>query len=137
MNTLSLFNEWLNGDGFCGYQHAFTPNVDVIEKKDSYTLEMDLPGKTENDVSLELNDKVLTIASVDEKEAETSEKKTSENDAQYLLRERRSAKFRRSFTLPKDIDSENVRAEFKNGVLSIKIPRKAQEQPKRIAIQVA
>lgn len=140
MNTLSLFNDWLNGDGFGGMPRAYTPDVDVIETKAAYTVEMELPGRTESDVSIELNDKVLTIASADEKKAETEETKESKADEdrpQYLLRERRVAQFRRSFTLPKDIDQENVRAEFKNGVLSVVIPRKAEAQPKRIAIQVA
>ena len=137
MNTLSLFNDWLNGDGFYGMNRAFSPDVDVTETKTAYTVEMDIPGRTENDVSIELNDKVLTIASVDEKTAQTSEEENEEEKPQYLLRERRFAQFRRSFTLPKDIDTENVRAEFKNGVLSIVIPRKAEAQPNRIAISVA
>ena len=146
MNALSLFNDWLNNEDFgmnglnkCGY--GTVPEVDVTEKKDAYVLDMDLPGQTEKDINIELNDTVLTISSV--KEAEKEEKsdskksKDAENDGVFLLKERRRSEFRRSFTLPKDIDAEKVMANFKNGVLTVQIPRKPESQPKRISINIA
>ncbi|MBR1403001.1 MAG: Hsp20/alpha crystallin family protein [Treponema sp.] len=148
MNALSLFNDWLNNDfygtsGYCGTSAA-VPDVDVTENKDSYILDMDLPGRTENDVSLELNEGVLTIASVKEttkaiedKTEDKHEKKEEAEKPQFLLRERRRTEFRRSFTLPKDIDAEGVTAGFKNGVLTVKIPRKAEIAPRKIQISVA
>ena len=154
MNALSLFNDWLNNDfygtnGYCG-PSAAVPDVDVTENKDSYILDMDLPGRTENDVSLELNEGVLTIASVKEttkaiedktadkgNKEEKHEKKEEAEKPQFLLRERRRTEFRRSFTLPKDIDAEGVTAGFKNGVLTVKIPRKAEVAPRKIQISVA
>ena len=147
MNALSLFNDWLNNDfygvdGLCSTSNV--PNVDVTESKDAYTLDMDLPGRTENDVSLELNEGVLTISSekTETKQIEdnSDKKEKHENEAektQYLLRERRCTSFRRSFTLPKDIDAEAVTAGFKNGVLTVKIPRKAEVTPKKIQINIA
>ena len=149
MNALSLFNDWLNNDcyglsGSCG-SYAQIPNVDVTENKDSYILDMDLPGRTENDVNLELNEGVLTIASSSEKtetkQIEDNGNKSEEENAaekpQFLLRERRRASFRRSFTLPKDIDAEGVSAGFKNGVLTVKIPRKPESAPRKIQINIA
>ena len=149
MNALSLFNDWLNNDYYGDTSRVFVPNVDVTETKDSYVLEMDLPGRTEKDVAIELNDRVLTIASAEDKKSETKE--TAENQAekneaeqneeaekpQFLLRERCRSSFSRSFTLPKDIDETGVGASFKNGVLTITIPRKAEAQPRRITINVA
>ncbi len=146
MNALSLFNDWLNDDYYGTTSKIFVPNVDVTETKDSYVLEMDLPGRAEKDVAIELNDRVLTISSAEEKKAETEEQdaeKKDEGDSeteekpQYLLRERCRSSFSRSFTLPKDIDETGVSANFKNGVLSITIPRKAEAQPRKITINVA
>ena len=146
MNALSLFNDWLNNDfygteGLCSTSNV--PDVDVTESKDAYTLDMDLPGRTENDVSLELNDGVLTIASektetkaIEDKKDKHEEKENAEKP-QYLLRERLRTSFRRSFTLPKDIDAEGVTAGFKNGVLTVRIPRKAEVAPRKIQISIA
>ena len=147
MNALSLFNDWLNNDfygseGLCGTSAAL-PDVDVTENKDSYVLDMDLPGRTEKDVNLEINEGVLTISSaktetkaIEDKSGKKEEKDEAEKP-QFLLRERRRTEFRRSFTLPKDIDAEGVTAGFKNGVLTIKIPRKAEVAPRKIQISVA
>lgn len=146
MNALSLFNDWLNDDYYGTTSKIFVPNVDVTETKDSYVLEMDLPGRAEKDVAIELNDRVLTIASAEEKKVEVAEQDAEKKDEggseaeekpQYLLRERRRSSFSRSFTLPKDIDETGVSANFKNGVLSITIPRKAEAQPRKITINVA
>jgi len=109
-------------------------------------LDMDLPGRTEKDVSLELNEGVLTIASEKtetkqiEDKSEKHDKHEEKNEAekpQFLLRERRRTSFRRSFTLPKDIDAEGVTAGFKNGVLTVRIPRKAEVAPRKIQISIA
>ncbi|MBR1535624.1 MAG: Hsp20/alpha crystallin family protein [Treponema sp.] len=149
MNALSLFNDWLNNDfygthGYCNPASSI-PDVDVTESKDAYILDMDLPGRTENDVSLELNEGVLTISSEktegkqieDKTEKSKKEEKADEDSEKYLLRERRRTSFRRSFTLPKDIDAEAVTAGFKNGVLTVKIPRKAEVAPRKIQINIA
>jgi HSP20 family protein len=147
MNALSLFNDWLNNDfygteGLCNSSNV--PDVDVTENKDSYVLDMDLPGRTENDVSLELNEGVLTISSeknetkqIEDKSDKHDKHEEKEEKPQYLLRERRRTSFRRSFTLPKDIDAEGVTAGFKNGVLTIRIPRKAEVAPRKIQINIA
>ena len=150
MNTLSFFNPRFTSDLFDVIDRNFSdysygengksamPRVDVCEKKDSYVLEMELPGYTENDVELDLKDRVLTIASKmkDAKKAEKEEKKEAAENV-YLVKERRNTNFTRSFTMPEDIDQEKVTAAFKNGLLTIVIPRKAETQSKRIMISVA
>ena len=148
MNALSLFNDWLNNNDFYGTEglcsNSNVPDVDVTESKDAYTLDIDLPGRTENDVSLELNEGVLTISSektetkaIEDKNEKSEDKEEKAEKPQYLLRERRRSSFRRSFTLPKDIDAEAVSAAFKNGVLTIRIPRKAEAAPRKIQINIA
>ncbi len=150
MNTLSFFNPRFTSDLFDVIDRNFNdygygengksamPRVDVSEKKDSYVLEMELPGYTENDVELDLKDRVLTISSKlkDAKKAEKEEKKESAESV-YLIKERRNSTFSRSFTMPEDIDQEKVSAAFKNGLLTVVIPRKAEAQTKRIMISVA
>ena len=133
MNALSLFNDWLRNDCYGASSEMFAPNVDVRELKDSYIVEMDLPGRSEKDVSIELNDKVLSISSIKNATEDDSER-TEDNDPVYLLKERHVAEFRRSFSMPKDIDEEKISAEFKNGVLTVTIPRRPESQPRRIAI---
>jgi HSP20 family protein len=138
MNTLSLFNPAFTPDIFDVFDRNFTtatPNVDVRETKEAYVLEMDLPGKSEKDVEISLKDRVLSIGSV--QEAEKEEKKKTDDGYEYLIRERRSSNFSRRFTLPEDIDPANVEASFKNGVLMINIPRKAEAQSRQIMIKSA
>ena len=150
MNDLTLFN-----DLFDGFDEDFffptlalnkavaNPKVDVKEDKDAYTLEMDLPGKTDKDVEIELKDNVLTISSEtksakEEKKDEKNEMKAEKKDGtKWLIKERRYSKFSRSFTLPNDIDSEKISANVKDGVLVVTMPRHEATQPKRIEIKTA
>lgn len=127
-----LFNDWLFGDG-CNYNYSGNkvPAVDVTENNDSYVFNMDLPGRSEKDVNVELKDDVLTIESA--KEAE----KTEKDSPKFLLRERRHSDFTRRFTLPADINSDNVKAEFKNGVLTVRIGKTPKAAPKKIEITAA
>lgn len=142
MNELSILDSLFN-DVFENRMPSFnyskrmvTPKVDVTQSKDSYILEMDLPGRSENDVNLELDQNVLTISSVKEtnEEMNLDKKDDSSDESKWIIKERHTSSFSRRFTLPDDIDSENVKATFKNGVLNITIPRKALAAPKRIAI---
>lgn len=143
MNELALFNTLFDDfadDGllmpsFKLKKAFYAPKVDVKENSSAYTLEMDLPGMTEKDVNIELDHSVLTISSVQEDKKE--EKKDDKSGEKWLLKERTYSKFSRSFTLPEDVDGENLGATVKNGVLTVTMPRKALSAPKRIAITAA
>lgn len=145
MNELSLFDSLFNNsmdDVFgLGYRAAPVPKVDVTETDGTYTLDMELPGRTENDVNIEIDRNTLTISSKKEELKDSKEKKDGKAEdtgkTKYLIRERRVSSFRRSFTLPEDVDSDSVTASFKNGILSVALPRKAAATPKRIAIETA
>lgn len=142
MNELALFNNLFDGfgnDDFIlpsfNFKKAFqAPKVDVKEDENAYTLEMDLPGKTDKDVKIELNNTVLTISS--EKESKKEEKSDKKSEGKWIIRERSYAQFSRSFTLPDDVDAEKLAASVKNGILTVTMPRKALATPKRIAITV-
>ena len=140
MNEVTLFNPLFDDDfGFClprmlSPKAAVLPKVDVKETKDAYVLDMDLPGSMEKDVDVNLKDDVLTISSQKE---ETNEKKDNAENGRWLLHERHSYSFSRSFTLPTDVNQEGIKASFKNGVLEVRLPRKEAAKPQKIAIDVA
>lgn len=144
MNTLSFFNPRFTSDLFDVIDRNFSdmdnygcrtyaPKVDVQATKENYELEMELPGLTEKDVTIDLKDREITIASVEDAKEEKKEAK-EEAKATYLVKERVATHFSRSFTLPDDIDPEGVNAKFQNGLLTITIPRKAESKARRIAI---
>ena len=123
---------------FNNYRTVSVPKVDVKETENAYSLDMELPGRTENDVNIELDHNTLTISSKKEETTEKSEgTEKNNNSGKWLIRERRTSEFSRSFRLPEDVDNENVKATFKNGILNVMMPRKALATPKRIAIECA
>lgn len=103
------------------------PAVDVKEQDHSYVLEADLPGLTEKDIHVDVDNNVLTLSSKKEESKE-------EKDEGYLMRERRSRSFSRSFVLPSDVDAEHIKADFHDGMLKIEIPRTESKATKEIPI---
>jgi len=103
------------------------PAADVRETDDNYVLEMDLPGRTEKDLDVEVKDGILTVSS--RKEDKKEEKKNG-----YLLRERKTWSFTRSFRLPEGVDAGKIEAAFRNGVLELRVPKTPEVKPRRIEI---
>lgn len=114
--------------------YTSVPAVDVTENDTAYTLEMDLPGRTENDINLELSRGILSISS---KKVEEKDNKQKNEESKFLLRERRNTNFSRSFTLPENVAEDSISASFKNGVLVITMQKKELAAPRKIAIQAA
>jgi HSP20 family protein len=106
-----------------------TPAVDVKEEDKRYLMEVELPGLTEKDIEVKVEDNILTLSS--KKEESKEEKKDG-----YLIHERRRAEFARTFVLPNDADREQINAEFKNGLLMVQIPKKPEAQPRKIDVKV-
>lgn len=131
MNELSfldsLFNDVLGNSNNTVYSSVISPRVDVKEEDKAYVLEMELPGKSEDDIDIQLDHDNLTIAS---KVKNAEDKKTK-----YILKERRNCSFERRFTLPNDVDLESIKANFKNGILTINMTKKTVAAPKQIAIE--
>ena len=146
MNELALFNNLFDDFEDDGYglpsfnlKRVFqNPKVDVTEDKTEYTLQMDLPGRSDKDVNIELNNNVLTISSENQtKEEKKSDKAEKKDGTKWLLKERTYTKFSRSFTLPDDVDCDKLSAMVKNGVLTVKMPRHELAAPKKVAITCA
>jgi HSP20 family protein len=101
----------------------------VAENKENFVVRAELPGLKKEDVKLSLENNVLTLSG----EKRYEDKRDEEN---YHLRESRYGKFERSFRLTDNIDRSKIAAEYKDGVLSITLPKTQEAQPKEIAIQV-
>src|SRR5437588_9129003 len=103
------------------------PAMDLVETDDDFVLRADLPGLSENDVNIELEDNVLTISG--ERKAEHEERKEG-----YYRVERASGQFTRSLTLPEGVDPDAVKASFDRGVLEVRVPKPEQRKPRKVTI---
>ena len=122
--------DWMdNGDSGMSRIGTSVPAVNVSENDDYFMLEVAAPGKTRKDFNLELDNGVLTISSEDKKE---EEKKDS--NGRFTRREFSYSSFKRAFSLPETVDQEKISAEYKNGVLMVKLPKRedAKVQPKKM-----
>lgn len=111
-----------------GAGRRWLPAMDLVETGDHYVLRADLPGLSDEDVNVQLQDNVLTI----------SGERKAEHDAQqegYYRLERAFGGFSRSLTLPDGVDPDTVQARFDRGVLEIQIPKPAQKKPRQVQIK--
>lgn len=129
-DVYSVFDDWdkLVGDIFKPAS-ASKPTVDIIETKDAYLLEAELPGFKETEVDIKIQDRVLSLS------GKLEEQEQTEDGQRWLLRERRPAAFRRSFTLPRNVDVDKISASFKDGILSVSMPISPEAKEKVIAIK--
>lgn len=104
------------------------PAVDVRETDEGYILEAELPGYDEKGVEVHVDGQVLTIESKKDEQKE-------EKNGSYIIHERYSEAFRRSFTLPDDVDSDAITATFKNGLLTLNIKKRIESRRKLIKIE--
>ncbi len=109
-------------------RRASQPRVDIQEKDGAYVLEAELPGLSEKDVEVKVDDNLLTISS-------KSENEKAEEHQGYILEERRHRSFARSFVLPKDIDRDSIEAHFNDGLLSLTLNKTPETKPKTIEVK--
>jgi len=103
------------------------PVVDIDETDDAFIVKTELPGVEKDDVSVNIDNGVLTIKG--EKKTETEDKKRHRVECTY-------GSFVRSFTLPQAIKTGKVEAEYKNGILNLTIPKSEEAKPKQIEVKV-
>ncbi|MFZ1992740.1 MAG: Hsp20/alpha crystallin family protein, partial [Solirubrobacteraceae bacterium] len=126
-----LFNSFFdtptpsNGTTF----RRWIPAMDLVETEDAFVLTADLPGLSESDVNIEVEDNVLTVSG--ERKSEHEDRKTG-----YYRVERSYGSFRRSLTLPDGVDPGVVKATFDKGVLEVTVPKPAQQAPRKVQIAV-
>jgi len=108
---------------------AWAPAVDIYETENELVLKADLPAVEEKDLDVRIENNMLTIR---------GERKFEQNvnEDNYLRVERTYGSFSRSFSLPNTVNTEAIKAEYKNGVLSIELPKRAESKPKQVKISV-
>ena len=112
------------------YDNAvWMPLTDISEDKDNFVLKLDLPGISKNDLKISYSDGQLSISGERKQEKETK-------DSKYHRVERAYGKYYRSFTLPSKIQEDKIDAEFKDGQLTITVPKAEEVKPKEISIKV-
>jgi HSP20 family protein len=127
MDELFRWDPFRGGEGWGAQLTEFVPNFEVKETKDEYVLQADMPGVNERDLEISVTGNVIQVSGKREQEAR------QEGERFYAM-ERSYGTFTRSFALPEGADAERVSADLKDGVLTVRIPKKPEVQAKRISI---
>jgi HSP20 family protein len=108
---------------------AWAPAVDIFETENELVLKADLPDVNEKDLDIQVENNLLTIR---------GERKFEQNvkEENYLRIERTYGSFSRSFSLPSTVNNEAIKADYKNGVLTVELPKRAESKPKQVKINV-
>lgn len=116
--------------GFDGEGVSFTPAVDIVEREDRVLLTADLPGVKQDDIEAKVHDGVLVLS------GKREQSHREETDG-YVYSERTYGSFMRQFRLGDNVDPEGINARFKDGVLTVEIPMKAEAAPRQIPVKTA
>jgi HSP20 family protein len=119
-----LFDAFFGGER---ESRRWVPQIDLVEAEDHFVLKADLPGLSEEDVSIEVQDATLTISGERKTEHEARER------GWYRI-ERSFGSFSRSLTLPDGVDPDGISAAFDRGVLEVRIPKPEERKPRRVQI---
>ena len=125
-NELARFMSSVEGDGRT--TQSWVPAVDVWETEDAVVYAFDLPGVAEDAISVEVEDSMLTVSATRSRKEEVSSER-------YHRFERRYGTFSRSVGLPKGVSEDAIEADYRSGVLEIRVPKPEQPKPRRIEIR--
>ncbi|HEY4285437.1 MAG TPA: Hsp20/alpha crystallin family protein [Chthoniobacterales bacterium] len=115
-NQTQLFSGW-------------TPALDLYQSKDNIVAVVELPGMRKEDIEISLHEDVLTISG--ERKQQTAEDEKAERSERYV------GKFRRSISLPSRVDASKVNATYKDGILTVTLPKAEEAKPRQIQVNVA
>jgi HSP20 family protein len=130
----SVWDDFFNKDSFSRRLELGTsvPAVNISEENDQFLIDVAVPGMKKEDLKINLNDNILTISCEKKEEKEEKDKKITRREFSY-------SSFMRSFQLPENIKAEEISAEYKEGVLKLKVPKQEESKqaptPKQISIQ--
>ena len=126
-----LFNErLLQGQGEDSALTTWSPAVDIYETENELVVKADLPDVAEKDIDVRVENNLLTIRG-----ERKFEKSVSEGN--YLRVERSYGAFSRSFSLPNTVNAEAIHAEYKNGVLTVTMPKREESKPRQVKVSVS
>jgi HSP20 family protein len=120
-----LHDHFLSGRGLS--KRAFQVAVDIREEDDAFYVDAEVPGMSAEDVKVDVEKNVLTLSGERKVEKE-------EIEDTYRRVERQYGSFTRSFTLPETVDTENISADLKDGVLALRLPKKNAPTPRSISV---
>ena len=131
----AIVNSFLNAPKYnCYNGSCFMPKVNIEETKDDVALTFELPGMEKDKIKVVVKDDVLTVSG-DRKVEKNDEQKS---DGEYFIRrEIRSGQFERSFTMPETVNKDSINADYKNGLLVVKLQKKEEVKPKEIEVKIA
>ena len=133
-NIDSLFNSLLDDFFYPSLarnsqkDNSLSPRMDISETETEYKIEVELPGISQQDIEVKMDNNILTVKGKMEEEKE-------EKERTYYTRERYYGLFQRSVSLPNNVNPDDIDARFNNGILHIQIPKKVQDNAKKIAIK--
>jgi HSP20 family protein len=110
-----------------GQSSTWLPTVDAWETDSELVLSFDLPGVSEEEIAVELEDNVLTVSG-------ERERRSDHSSERFYRFERRYGAFSRSVTLPPGVQEESIKADYNDGVLEIRVPKPEEQKPKRIKV---
>lgn len=124
-----FFDDFFNDFPMIHARENWLPRVDILEKDGEMILRCEIPGVSEKDIDLKLEGNVLTLR---------GEKKLDHEEGRdnYHRVESFYGTFSRSFTLPETVDTDKIKADYKNGVLTVTIPQKPEVRPREIPVNV-
>jgi len=127
INSLFDFDRLPTSTGL--FDRSFSPAIDVIENTNDYTVACELPGLDQKEIDVSIASNVLTIKG--QKKDEHEEKK-----GKFYKKESWSGSFQRTLPLPMSVEGDKIKAELKDGVLTIVLPKKEEVKPKQIAVSI-
>ena len=124
-----IFNETVRSQGDESALTAWAPSVDIYETPNELVVKADLPDVDEKDIDVRVENNLLTIR---------GERKFDKSVAEdnYLRIERTYGTFSRSFSLPNTVNPESIRAEYKNGVLTVNLPKREESKPRQVKVNI-
>lgn len=131
----NFFRGGIQDDGAISF---LTPAVDIAEGDSDYTVRVELPGVSKDDVKITMQDNILTIRG-EKKLVRTTQSSGEEKEAResnYHRTERSFGSFQRSFTLPTHVKSDKIEATYKDGILTVTLPKAEEAKPKQIEVKV-
>ena len=105
----------------------WNPSVDIYNEDNHIVLKAELPGVDKDNINIDVKDRVLTL-----KGERSSDNEVKEDN--YYRRERSFGKFERRFSLPENVNADDIKADYKDGILRVEIPKPVAEQPKQITV---
>lgn len=116
-NDFDLFDEMFSDPFFTGTENKVM-KTDIKEKKDKYVIDMDLPGYEKNDIKIDIQDGYLTV------HANVNKEETEKDEGKYVHKERYVGECSRSFFVGDNVTEEDIKAKFKNGILTLAVNKK-------------